>query len=74
MQYMVLMPEYHLTEVAIDADSEEEAKELVTDGAGTYGLSYYRHTIDVEELEIYGADSSEWRDREHELVNTSDGY
>ena len=74
MQYMVLVPEYHLTEVSVEADSEEEAKELVADGDGMYGLSYYRHPIDAEDWEIYDADSKAWTDRERELRETSDGY
>ena len=76
MQYVVLLPEYHLTEVFIEADSEEEAKALVVDGDGDYGSSYYRQTITTEHpLEVYDADSAEWYDgREKELRETSHGF
>ena len=76
MQYVVLMPEFHLTEVYIEAASEEEARELVIDGSGDYGSTYYRHTITTEHpLEVYDADSAEWSDvRERELRETSIGY
>ena len=39
--YVVLMPEFHLTEVFIEANSHEEAKEIVQGGDGEYGFSYY---------------------------------
>ena len=68
MTYIALRPEYHLREVYIEADSEEEAKELYADGDIEHGDSYYRHTIDVENLEIYDTDSPEWKDRERELI------
>ena len=76
MQYVVLLPEYHLTEVFIEADSEEEAEAFVVDGDGDYGNSYYRLTMDIEQpLEVYATDSVEWYDgREKELRETSHGF
>ena len=76
MNYVVLLPEYHLTEVFIEADSIGEATELVLDGCGDYGTSYYRHTIDTPmPLEVYDADSTEWCDiRERELRETSKAF
>jgi hypothetical protein len=77
MQYIVLMPEVHLAEVYIEADSEEEAKALVVDGDGDYSTSYYRRMIDDHApLEVYNldVDSAMWKDRERELIETSNGY
>lgn len=74
--YVVLMPEFHLTEVFIEANSHEEAKEIVQGGDGEYGFSYYRHTIEVEDWEVYDidADDMDWIDRERELRETSTGF
>lgn len=72
MEYVVLLPEFHLTEVLVEADSEEEALAVVVDGDGEYRSSYYRRMIDDQyPLEVYDVDSAMWRDRERELIETS---
>jgi len=75
MQYVVLMPEFHLTEVYIEADSKEEARERVLDGDGDYATSYYRHTVTTEHpLEVYDADSAEWDDVRNRELKEADAF
>ena len=61
--YVVLLPEEYLTEVFIEADSEEEAIKAVMDGDGECGESYYRETITGTDWEIHLVEEAEVEQR-----------
>ena len=52
-QYCVQMIEEYRQDMYVDANSPEEARELVQDGKGTEGELHYSHTVDADEWLVF---------------------